>query len=136
MFTTQAEVKVKNSQGQVIASQQYSKQVFHGTEEKDGKVVTGEGTSVEKLLGDAIAFFQKEAGEKGNGVIELLKAATYAHDLDVRAGIRQTLVTAAAGPDKAIEKQIKDFMAARAALGKPVTEEVARTRVMAMLNAD
>ena len=31
MYTTDAEVKVKNSQGAVIATQKYSKVVFEGT---------------------------------------------------------------------------------------------------------
>lgn len=131
MFKTTAKVQVKNAQGQVIATQEYNKLVFEGTELTDGKVTSKE--PVEGLLGAAIKFFQDEVGEKGNGVIELLKNATYAYDLGVRAGIRQTLVTAAAGPDKAIEKAIKDLMAARAASGKPITEEIARAKVMAMM---
>lgn len=131
MFKTEAKVQVKNAQGAVIASQLYDKLVFEGTKLVDGKVASD--ATVEDLLGSAIQFFQKEVGEKGNGVVELLKNATYAYDLGVRAGIRQTLVTAAAGPDKAIEKSIKDFMAARAAAGKPVTEEVARTKIMALM---
>lgn len=131
MFLTTAKVQVKDSQGKVIATQEYNKTVFEGTGIDDkGKVIAG---APEAMLGDAIAFFQKEVGEKGNGVVELLRNATYAYDLGVRAGIRQTLVTAAAGPDKAIEKAIKDLMAARAAAGKPLTEEQARAKVMVMM---
>lgn len=131
MFKTTAKVQVKNQKNEVIASQDYPKVVFEGlTLDEKGKPVGG---TPEELLGQAIAFLQAEAGEKGNGVVELLKHATYAYDLGVRAKIRQSLVTASAGPDKAIEKQIKDYMAARAAMGKPVTEEKARERVMAIL---
>ena len=134
MFNATAKVQVKNTQGQVIASQEYSKVIFEGTELTEGKVTSK--IEVPQLLQAAIAFFQKEVGEKGNGVIELLKNATYAYDLGVRAGIRQTLVTAAAGPEKSIEKAIKDFMAARAAAGKPINEESARAKVMAMMADD
>ncbi len=132
MFTENAKVQVKNSQGQVIATQEYNKIVFEGTGRgEDGKVISS--VDVTALLKDAITFLQKEAGEKGNGVLELLKNVTYAYDLGVRAGHRQTLVTAAAGPDKAIEKAIKDLMAARAAAGKPMSEEIARAKVLALM---
>lgn len=131
MYTTKAEVKVKNAAGVVIASQEYQKQVFEGTQADDKGKPTG-GT-VEELLSGAIQFYQNKVGEKGNGVLALLADATYAYDLGERARIRQTLVTAAAGPDKAIEKAIKDFMAARAAAGKPISLEVATAKVTAMM---
>lgn len=128
MFTTNAKVQVKNAKGEVIMSQEYQKTVFEGLKADDkGKP---EGGTPEELLGAAIEFFQKQAGEKGNGVVELLKNATYAYDLGERAKIRQQLVTAAAGPDKAIDKAVKDYMAMRAAMGKPVTEEAARKKLM------
>lgn len=132
MFQTKKDVQVKDGQNKVIASQPYDKVVFEGDalDEKGNIVVTSE-TKV--LLGAAIDFFQKEVGEKGNGVLELLKCATYAYDLGIRADIRQKLVAAAAGPDKAIEKAIKDLMVARAAANKPITEEVARAKVMAAM---
>ena len=137
MFQTKAEVKVKNSKGEVIASQGYTKQVFEASDQDAAGNLLGNGADqIEPLLGSAIGFFQTVVGDKGNGVLELLKHATYSYDLTQRAKIRQSLVANAAGPEKAIEKQVKDFMAARAAMGKPVTEDVARTRVMAMLGAD
>jgi hypothetical protein len=131
MFTMKAVVKVKNDKGVVIAQQEYDKVVFEGIALLEGKVVTGD--NIEQLLGDAIALLQKEAGEDGNGVVEMLKNVTYAHDLGVRASIRQSLVTALEGPDKAIDKSVKNFMAARAAAGKPISEEAARKKVMAMM---
>lgn len=132
MFTHEAKVQVKNGKGEVIASQVYQKVVFHGTARNDkGDVVST--VKDEELLGSALAFFQKEAGEKGNGLIELLDAATYAYDLSRRATIRQSLVTAMEGPEKAIEKTIKDMMAMRAAAGKPISEDVARQKVMALM---
>jgi len=135
MFSTEAKVQVKNTKNEVIASQTYQKVVFEGTAKNDkGEVISAVKEDV--LLGDAIKFMQKEVGEKGNGVIELLRNVTYAYDLGVRAGIRQTLVTAAAGPDKAIEKAIKDFMAARAAAGKPVTLEQATERIKLLMDAE
>lgn len=131
MFTTKATVQVKDSQGKVITSQEYDKVVFEGLAlDEKGKPTGG---TPEELLGAAIEHFQKEAGKDGNGVLELLSAATYANDLGVRAKIRQALVTAIAGPDKAIEKAVKDLMAARAAAGKPISEEAARARVKAFM---
>lgn len=131
MFLTKAKVRVKNDKGAVVASQEYDKTVFEGmgTDDK-GNMIPGD---VETLLGQAIQWFQEQVGETGNGVLELLKNATYANDLGKRAAIRQMLVSAVAGPEKAIEKSIKDFMAARAAAGKPISEEKARAKVLAMM---
>lgn len=133
MFLTDAKVQVKNGD-KLIAEKVYQKVVFEGTGLNEKKeIIAGDP---ETLLGDALAYFQKKVGEKGNGVLALLAAATYANDLNERNKIRQSLVAAAEGPEKAIEKAIKDFMAARQAAGKPVTEEVARTKVMAMMADD
>lgn len=137
MFTTNAKVQVKNSKNEVIAEQVYNKTVFEGTSSDDKGKPTYDGNdpnAISGLLRDAVAFFQGQVGEKGNGVIELLKNATYAYDLGERAKIRQQLVTAAAGPDKAIEKAIKDLMSARAAAGKPITVEQARAKMEAMMS--
>jgi hypothetical protein len=131
MYNTDAEVKVKNSQGAVIATGKYQKVVFEGTSaDGNGKPVhTG---PPEELLSQAINHFQG-LNPKGNGLIDLLENVTYAYDLGQRAKVRAQLVAAAAGPDKAIDKMVKDFMAGRAAAGKPVTEEVARAKVLAMM---
>jgi len=134
MFNTIATVKVKNDAGKVIASQDYQKVVFDGIELVEGKV--NPGPSIETLLSDAIEYFQEFVGADGNGVVEMLKAATYAHDLDRRAKIRGTLVSAIEGPDKAIEKQVKQYMIGRAASGKPVTEAVARERVKRLMEEE
>lgn len=60
------------------------------------------------------------------GLKELIENANYAINLKARAPVRQTLAAKVAGPDKAIEKAIKDMVKARAAMGKPITEEAAR----------
>ena len=130
MYTTDAEVKVKNSQGAVIATQKYSKVVFEGTSaDGNGKP---QGGTPEELLNSAIQYFQ-EQNPKGNGLLDLLENVTYANDLGQRAKVRAAIVAAAAGPDKAIDKAVKDFMAARAAAGKPIDEVAARAKVMAMM---
>ncbi len=130
MFTTKAEVKVKNSQGVVIATQEYQKVVFEGTStDGNGKP---QGGTPEELLNQALAYFA-QIDPKANALVVLLENVTYANDLGQRAKVRAQLVAAAAGPDKAIDKAIKDFMAARAAAGKPITEEAARVKVMAMM---
>ena len=131
MFYTDAKVQVKNGD-KVLAEKVYSKVVFEGISLDDKKNVV-QGDDIEKLLGDAIAYFQEQAGEKGNGVIELLRNATYANDLGQRNKIRQVLVTSMEGPEKSIDKAVKDFMAARQAAGKPISEEAARAKVMAIM---
>jgi hypothetical protein len=137
MFTTDAEVKVKDSQGKVLATQKYNKIIFEGTAlDGNGKVTAldaqGAPMPVEYLLKAAIDHFQS-LNPKGNGVVDLLENVTYANDLGARAKVRAQIIAATAGPDKAIDKMVKDFMAGRAAAGKPVTEEVARARVVAMM---
>jgi len=130
MFKTTKTVEVKNGD-KTLGSQEYTKVVFEGIGLDDKKkIITGDA---ETLLGDAISFFQGIEGEKGNGVLRLLSEATYAYDLGVRSKIRQTIVAAMEGPEKAIEKSIKDFMAARQAAGKPISEEAARAKVLAMM---
>jgi len=134
MYKTTAKVQVKNSKGEVILSQEYEKLVFEGTGPDDkGKPTGGEPL---ELLQAGIDFLQEKVGKAGNGVTELLGYVTYAYDLEARAKIRNALVSNAAGPEKAIEKQIKEYMAARAAMGRPVSEEIARKRVMAMLEEE
>jgi hypothetical protein len=129
MVKTTARVNVKNDAGKVVQFQDYDKVVFEGNEIVDGKVQPVE--DMETLLGVAIEYFQEQVGKDGSGVLEMLKCATYAHDLNRRSSIRQALVAAAEGPDKAINKAVKDLMAAKAAQGKPISEEEARRRVMA-----
>jgi len=133
MFETQATVKVKNSQNVVIAEQKYTKVVFEGLS-LDGKGNPVGGTP-EELLTAAIAFYQSK-NPKSNGVLVMLADATYANDLGQRNSIRQSLIAGMAGPDKAIEKAIKDLMAARAASGKPIVEARAREKVLAALAED
>jgi len=128
MYKTTAKVTVKDNQGKVVATQEYTKIVFEGLSEDDKGKPTG-GTD-EELLGQAVAYFEAEAGKDQRGVIDLLKELTYGYDLGVKATVRQQLMRAVAGPDKAIEKAIKDYMAARAAMGKPVSEEIARKKIM------
>jgi hypothetical protein len=136
MFQTEAEVNVKDAQNKVVGSMKYQKIVLHGSSLNDkGEVITG-GTAMEALLGDAIAFYQKEVGEKGNGLLALLEDATYAHDLGVRAKIRQGIVKSLEGPDKSIAKMVDKYIEARLASGKPVTREVAEAKIKAMLAED
>lgn len=141
MFTTLATVEVKgtaDSEGKkkVLRSQEYQKVVFEGMDivTDDGKEKIIGQDKPEELLAQAIQFFQDKVGKDGNGVIELLKNTTYAYDLTVRAGIRQNLLSALEGPEKAIEKGLKDMIAARAAVGKPITEEW-KAKTLAMLRA-
>jgi hypothetical protein len=138
MYTVKAKVQVKNTKNEVIGSQDYDKIIFEGTSVgTDGKptIDATNPNAVSELLAQAIAHYQA-LDPKGNAVVDMLSDVTYAHDLGRRSKMRAGVVTALAGPDKAIDKQVKDFMAARLALGKPVDEATARARVQAMLAAD
>lgn len=134
MVKSTAKVQVKDSKGAVIAFQDYEKLNFEGAVLDDKGKPTG--GKPEDLLTETITILQTEAGEKGNGALDMLSLVTYAYDLGVRAKIRQALVTAMAGPDKAFEKSVKDIMAMRAAAGKPITEEQARARVQKMMDEE
>jgi hypothetical protein len=131
MYQTEAEVKVKDSSGKVVASQKYQKNVFDGLK-ADAKG-NPEGGDDPDLLRAAIDFFTTEIAKKaikGTTPVKLLLGhVTYSADLGQRQNIRQSLVTAMEGPDKAIEKSIKDYMAARAALGKPMTYDAVKAKL-------
>lgn len=132
MYYTTARVNVKNDKGEVVAFKDYQKVNFdgdgiHEDGELKGKVIVGDP---EAMLGATIEYFQAQVGEDGNGVLDMLKDLTYAHDLDRRSVIRRAIEKGLEGPDKAIEKAIKQAMAAREALGKPITYEEAKRRVM------
>jgi hypothetical protein len=47
----------------------------------------------------------------------------YGQDLRAKAEVRNAILNEVAGPEKAIEKLAKDLFKARAANGKPITEE-------------
>lgn len=56
----------------------------------------------------------------------------YGRDLRMKAVVRAAILAEVAGPDKAFEKSVKDFIKMRAAMGKPVTEEQAKKFMKAM----
>ena len=60
----------------------------------------------------------------------------YGQDLREKAAIRNSILAEQAGPEKAFEKSVKDFMKLREANGKPVTEEAARRIVQAMADSE
>jgi|ERR1035441_4258903 hypothetical protein len=60
----------------------------------------------------------------------------YGMDLHAKADIRNAILAEQAGPEKAFEKSVKDFMKLREANGKPVTEENARRIVQAMADSE
>ncbi len=139
MVTVTATVVAKD--GDKELKQDYSKILF-APEAKSTDAVKEQfaGKSDADLLKEAIGYItdkvlpkDKDGKPVGSPVVELLQGFTYAYDLGIRSKIRQQIVSAAAGPDKAIEKAVQDFMKARAAMGKPVTEEAARAKVKAML---
>ena len=56
----------------------------------------------------------------------------YGQDLREKATVRNAILAEQAGPEKAFEKSVKDFMKLREANGKPVSEEQARKIVALM----
>ena|ERR1017187_7068239 len=60
----------------------------------------------------------------------------YGQDLREKASVRNAILAEQAGPEKAFEKSVKDFMKLREANGKPVTEENARRIVQAMADSE
>lgn len=129
MYTKSAVVTVKDGD-KLIGKQEYQKVIFEGMQADEKGKPTG-GTKQE-LLKACIDFLTGKSKE-GDGVGDLLSYATYAYDLAVRGTIRAAIEKAAEGPDKVIEKTIKDLMAARAAAGKPITEDEARKKVLALM---
>ncbi len=66
---------------------------------------------------------------------DTISLLNYAKDLKLRAIVRATILTENEGPGKAIDRLVKDILKMRAAVGKPVTEEVARKMASAMSDA-
>lgn len=60
----------------------------------------------------------------------------YGQDLRAKSEVRNAILAEVAGPEKAFEKSVKDFMKLREANGKPVSEEKARAIVKAMQDAE
>lgn len=56
----------------------------------------------------------------------------YGQDLRAKAAVRQTILATVAGPEKAFDKAVKDFMKMREAMGKPITEDQAKRIVKTM----
>jgi len=57
---------------------------------------------------------------------ELLADVNYARNLGARSKVRQAILAADAGPEKALAKAIKDFIAYKATMGQVITEEQAK----------
>ena len=128
MFYTTKTVEVNNVTPKL--EREYQKVVFNGVEEDaKGKPTGG---NAEELLSATIEFFKtKMEGDEEKAVREILRHVTYAYDLDVRNDVRNDMTSG--GPEKAIERQIKAYMSGREKAGKPVTEAVARKRVLALM---
>lgn len=56
----------------------------------------------------------------------------YGQDLRAKAAVRNAILSENAGPEKAFEKSVKDFMKLRESLGKPISEDKAREIVKMM----
>ena len=77
----------------------------------------------QKIVMETSEDMLAELSRDEKGTIELWN---YAKDLKLRAAVRSQVLSEVAGPGKAIDKAVEAFMKARAAVGKPVTEEQAK----------
>jgi hypothetical protein len=60
----------------------------------------------------------------------------YGTDLKAKSEVRNAILSETAGPERAFEASVKQFMKLRAANGKPVTEEKARAIITAMQESE
>lgn len=67
---------------------------------------------------------------------QVLSDYLYGFDLRRKAEVRNAILSEAAGPEKAFEKAVKDFMKLRETMGKPITEEKAREIVKLMQDSE
>jgi hypothetical protein len=76
---------------------------------------------------DILSLLQDEKSAK-----QLISDWNYGQDLRAKAEVRNAILAEVAGPEKAFERSVKDFMKLREANGKPVSEEQARKIVKLM----
>jgi hypothetical protein len=69
-------------------------------------------------------------GKMSDELAQLIKNANYGANLSARSKVRAEITATEGGPDKAIDKAIKDLVKARAAMGRPITEEAAKALIM------
>jgi hypothetical protein len=74
-----------------------------------------------ETVDDVLALLQDE-----KKAAQAIKDLNYGSDLKAKSEVRNSILSENAGPEKAFEKSVKDFMKLREANGKPVTEEQAR----------
>lgn len=77
---------------------------------------------------DVLAILQNEDQAK-----DFFKSANYGINLRARSIVSAAIKDTESGPEKAIEKMVKDMIKARAALGRPITEANAIAKVKEML---
>lgn len=74
--------------------------------------------------------------EQKSKLSDLCGAANYGFNLKARATVRAAIQSRLEGPDKAINKMVADLVKARAAAGKPITEEKAREMALALMGTE
>jgi hypothetical protein len=127
--TGTVEVKSKDAQGNEKVA---TAPVTYNEFENHVDILTAMGLSdVADLVKDrAFSDDQKTANAS------LLGALNYGVNLKARTIVRNELQSKLEGPDKAINKMIADLIKARAAAGKPISEEKARALALALMAQD
>lgn len=74
-----------------------------------------------ETVDDVLALLQDEKKAK-----QAIKDLNYGSDLKAKSEVRNAIISESAGPEKAFEKAVKEFMKLREANGNPVTEEQSR----------
>lgn len=125
-------VNTKNAEGKTVKlSRDYDRvvlvpSVWRSEVDENGKITKqdprfldadGVPLDVGTLLKNAIDAFSTMFPKK-NGVLALLDNAEYGLDLKRKSPVRQAILAAAEGPEKAINTAFEKFNAARGAMGK------------------
>lgn len=69
-------------------------------------------------------------------VKDVIKAWNYGSDLFAKTRVRNSILEKVAGPEKSIEKLVKDLVKMYEGMGKTLTEEAARKMVQALQPAE
>lgn len=128
--TGTVEVKSKDAQGnEKVEKGAVKYPYFESSEDILSYLGDSTGEAVEFTLADG-----KTKVKVAPKMKEVLDALNYGVNLKARVVVRNEIQARLEGPDKAINKQVADFIKARAAVGKPVTEEQARKFVLMMMD--
>lgn len=105
-------------------------EVTAGIKQADGSMKDFSGTGAVNLYAGVEDLMNALEDKESQGeIVNLINQSLEARE---RAKIRQQILAENAGPEKAIDRAIMQFMKAREAVGKPITEDKAREMVLSL----